>query len=181
VFAYYVNDPWRYGVVEFDRSTGRVLSLEEKPREPKSNYAVPGLYFYDDTVVEKARRVRPSARGELEITDINKMYMNDGELRVHVFGRGMAWLDAGTQESLLEASNFVRTLENRQGLKIGCPEEVAYRRAFITLRDLDALVRRTGASAYNDYLLRIIDEERNELGPLATSADAVSAAPHAAL
>ena len=181
IFAYYVNDPWRYGVVEFDRGSGRVLSLEEKPREPRSNYAVPGLYFYDGTVVEKARRVRPSARGELEITDVNKMYMDEGELRVHVFGRGMAWLDAGTQESLLEASNFVRTLENRQGLKIGCPEEVAYRRGFITLRDLESLIRRTGASSYNDYLLRLIDEERNELGPLSAGADALASAPEAGL
>jgi glucose-1-phosphate thymidylyltransferase len=154
IFAYYVTDPRSYGVVEFDRSL-RVLSLEEKPAEPKSNYAVPGLYFYDSRVVEYARTLKPSRRGELEITDLNCIYMERGELHVKILGRGTAWLDAGTQDSLLEASEFVRTIEKRQGLKIGCPEEVAYRKGFISLDELKALVPSEAPSEYHAYLRRV--------------------------
>ena len=155
IFAYYVTDPRSYGVVEFDREL-RVLSLEEKPAEPKSNYAVPGLYFYDGHVVEYARSLRPSPRGELEITDLNCVYMSLGQLQVRVLGRGTAWLDAGTPESLLEASEFVRTLEKRQGLKIGCPEEVAYRKGFIPLDQLRSLVPASGGSEYDGYLRTLV-------------------------
>ena len=162
IFAYYVTDPSSYGVVEFDRSL-RVLSLEEKPAVPKSNYAVPGLYFFDGRVVELARTLTPSARGELEITDLNRLYMERGELEVQLLGRGTAWLDAGTHDSLLEASEFVRTLEKRQGLKIGCPEEVAYRKAFISLEELDALARTAGSSHYGSYLRRIVEDEAESL------------------
>ncbi|MFN2398457.1 MAG: glucose-1-phosphate thymidylyltransferase RfbA [Gemmatimonadaceae bacterium] len=161
IFAYYVTDPERYGVVEFDRNF-TVLSLEEKPRAPKSNYAVPGLYFYDRQVVDFARTLQPSSRGELEITDLNSMYMKRGELRVRVFGRGTAWLDAGTQESLLEAGEFVKTLEKRQGLKIGCPEEVAFRKGFIDLDQLAALAEAGVASDYHRYLERLTHEVREE-------------------
>ena len=157
IFAYYVTDPRAYGVVEFDRS-GRVLSLEEKPANPRSNYAVPGLYFYDGKVCEYARAITPSARGELEITDLNRIYMERTELHVRPFGRGTAWLDAGTQDSLLEASEFVRTLEKRQGLKIGCPEEVAYRKGFISLEELRALVGRGASSEYHQYLRRVVQD-----------------------
>jgi glucose-1-phosphate thymidylyltransferase len=155
IFAYYVTDPRSYGVVEFDREL-RVLSLEEKPAEPKSNYAVPGLYFYDGHVVEYARSLRPSTRGELEITDLNCIYMSLGQLQVRVLGRGTAWLDAGTPESLLEAGEFVRTLEKRQGLKIGCPEEVAYRKGFISLERLRSLVPPSGGSEYDGYLRTLV-------------------------
>ena len=155
IFAYYVTDPRSYGVVEFDASQ-RVLSLEEKPVHPRSNYAVPGLYFYDAQVVDFARSLRPSERGELEITDLNCIYMRRGELRVRVFGRGTAWLDAGTQDSLLEASEFVRTIEKRQGLKIGCPEEVAYRKGLISLDELSALVPADATSEYHAYLRRVV-------------------------
>ena len=155
IFAYYVTDPRSYGVVQFDRSL-RVLSLEEKPAEPRSNYAVPGLYFYDGRAVEFARSLTPSARGELEITDLNCLYMERGELHVRILGRGTAWLDAGTQDSLLEASEFVRTIEKRQGLKIGCPEEVAYRKGFISLDELRKLVPDGGTSEYHAYLARVI-------------------------
>jgi glucose-1-phosphate thymidylyltransferase len=159
VFAYYVTDPSQYGVIEFD-DEGRALTLEEKPRHPRSNYAVPGLYFYDGRASEFARTITPSPRGELEITDVNRLYLERGDLRVYVLGRGTAWLDAGTHDSLLEASEFVKTLEKRQGLKIGCPEEVAYRKGFITLAELAELADGLRQSAYGQYLLRIIDEER---------------------
>jgi glucose-1-phosphate thymidylyltransferase len=162
IFAYYVTDPERYGVVEFDSGL-TVRSLEEKPRVPKSNYAVPGLYFYDRQVVDFARTLQPSARGELEITDLNCIYMKRGELKVRVFGRGTAWLDAGTQESLLEAGEFVKTLEKRQGLKIGCPEEVALRKGFIDLAQLEALAGNGTASDYHRYLGRLVEEVRQAL------------------
>jgi glucose-1-phosphate thymidylyltransferase len=151
IFGYPVHDPERYGVVEFD-ANDRVLSIEEKPAEPKTNYAVPGLYCFDGRVVEIAKRLRPSARGELEITDVMKDYQSRGELRVERLGRGIAWLDTGTPRSLLEASNFVATVENRQGLKIGCIEEVAYRRGFIDSERLLALGAELGKSEYGKYL-----------------------------
>lgn len=161
IFAYYVTDPERYGVVEFDK-TGRVLSLEEKPQSPRSNFAVPGIYFYDYAVVDLARTLKPSARGELEITDLNRLYLEKGDLQVRVFGRGTAWLDAGTQESLLEAGEFVKTLEKRQGLKIGCPEEVAIRKGFIDREQLADLVRSGGPSDYGLYLRRLLEEFSEE-------------------
>jgi glucose-1-phosphate thymidylyltransferase len=164
IFAYYVTDPERYGVVEFDSSLN-VMSLEEKPRVPRSNYAVPGLYFYDQQVVDFAKVLQPSARGELEITDLNRMYMERGELKVRVFGRGTAWLDAGTQESLLEAGEFVKTLEKRQSLKIGCPEEVAFRKGFIDLEQLEALAGNGASSDYHRYLGRLAEEVRQESPP----------------
>jgi glucose-1-phosphate thymidylyltransferase len=157
VFGYYVSDPERYGVVEFN-DNGQVISLEEKPKEPKSNYAVTGLYFYDKTVVEKAKKVRPSPRGELEITDLNKIYLEEGTLNVKLLGRGMAWLDTGTHQSLLNASNFVESIEERQGLKIACLEEIAFRKGYITkeqLRDLAIPLEKNG---YGQYLLKIINE-----------------------
>ncbi|PPE75654.1 glucose-1-phosphate thymidylyltransferase [Solimonas fluminis] len=158
VFAYAVNDPERYGVVAFD-SAGKVLSLEEKPKQPKSRYAVTGLYFYDANVVEMARRVRPSARGELEITDLNGLYLEQGSLTVELMGRGMAWLDTGTHDSLLDAAVFIQTLEKRQGLKIAAPEEVAYRSGFITAEQLRALAKPLIKSGYGNYLMRILDEQ----------------------
>ena len=159
IFAYYVTDPERYGVVEFDENYA-AISLEEKPRNPRSNWAVPGLYFYGDQVVSLAQSLRPSRRGELEITDLNRLYLQRGELRVRPLGRGTAWLDAGTQESLLEAGTFVRTLEKRQGLKIGCPEEVAYFKGFIDRSQLAVLAGRRGDSEYSRYLERIASEDR---------------------
>ena len=156
VFAYGVRDPERYGVVEFD-ATGRVLSLEEKPAKPKSRYAVTGLYFYDHTVVERARRVQPSARGELEITDLNRQYLQEGLLQVELLGRGMAWLDTGTCDSLHEAGSFIRTLEHRQGLKVGCPEEVAWRMGWIADAALEALAAPLRKSGYGDYLLQLLE------------------------
>ena len=156
VFAYYVTDPERYGVVDFD-AQGRALSIEEKPATPKSNYAVTGLYFYDDTVVDRAKALRPSARGELEITDLNRTYLEEGSLSVQVMGRGYAWLDTGTHDSLLEASQFIGVLENRQGLKVSCPEEIAYRRGFISAEQLETLAQPLLKSGYGAYLMRVVN------------------------
>jgi len=162
VFAYPVRDPERYGVVEF-AADGRVLSIEEKPSKPRSRYAVTGLYFYDDTVVERARQVQPSPRGELEITDLNRQYLEEGLLRVELMGRGMAWLDTGTCDSLHEASSYIRTLEHRQALKVGCPEEVAWRQGWISGEQLAALAEPLRKSGYGDYLLRLLDDGQTNL------------------
>ena len=158
VFAYHVTDPERYGVAEFDAS-GKAVSLEEKPKEPKSNYAVTGLYFYDNRVLEIARELKPSARGELEITDVNKAYLTMGALEVEVMGRGMAWLDTGTHESLLEASTFIETIEKRQGLKIACPEEIAFRMAYIDAGQLERLAAPLAKNGYGQYLLNVLREK----------------------
>ena len=158
VFAYPVKDPQRYGVVEFD-AAGRAMSLEEKPRAPKSRYAVVGLYRYDNRVLEIAAGLKPSARGELEITDVNRRYLEWGELEVRTMGRGFAWLDTGTHESLLEASQFIETIEKRQGLKIACPEEIAFRMGFIDAAQLEALARPLARSGYGEYLLRVLSEK----------------------
>jgi glucose-1-phosphate thymidylyltransferase len=158
VFAYPVMDPQRYGVVEFD-ARGRAVSLEEKPRKPKSRYAVVGLYFYDNRVVKVAESLKPSARGELEITDLNRRYLEWGELDVVPMGRGYAWLDTGTHESLLEAGHFIETIEKRQGLKVACPEEIAFRLGYISARQLRALARPLAKSGYGEYLLRILGEK----------------------
>lgn len=157
VFAYPVTDPQRYGVVEFD-SGGRAVSLEEKPSLPKSRYAVTGLYFYDTQVVDIARTLKPSPRGELEITDLNRHYLEQGTLEVSILGRGYAWLDTGTHESLIEASTFIETIEKRQGLKVACPEEIAFRRGYIDAAQLQALAAPLARSGYGQYLLRLIDE-----------------------
>jgi len=157
VFAYPVHDPERYGVVEFD-SNGRALSLEEKPKQPKSRYAVTGLYFYDHTVVEIAKSLRPSARGELEITDVNKAYLNREQLEVVVMGRGMAWLDTGTHESLMEASLYIQAIEKRQGLMVACPEEIAFRNGYISSDDLER-IGRSMKNGYGDYLLQLLRDK----------------------
>jgi len=161
VFAYPVRDPERYGVVSFD-SLGNVTGLEEKPKQPRSRFAVTGLYFYDNTVVERARAIRPSHRGELEITDLNRDYLNQGQLKVELMGRGMAWLDTGTCDSLHEASSYIRTLEHRQGLKVGCPEEIAWRNGWITTDELVALAQPLLKSGYGQYLLEIITKKSEE-------------------
>lgn len=157
VFAYHVNDPERYGVVEFDKE-GIAVSLEEKPLEPKSNYAVTGLYFYDNSVIEMAKNLKPSHRGELEITDINRLYMEKGTLSVAMMGRGYAWLDTGTHHSLIEASNFIQTIEERQGLKVSCPEEIAFRKGFITAEDVRKLAQPLAKNNYGQYLLKMIKD-----------------------
>jgi glucose-1-phosphate thymidylyltransferase len=162
VFAYPVRDPERYGVVEFD-ATGRVLGIEEKPSRPRSRFAVTGLYFYDASVVERARRVRPSTRGELEITDLNRIYLEADQLRVELLGRGMAWLDTGTPDSLHEASSYIRTLEHRQGLKVGCPEEVAWRLGWIDDGQLERLATPLLRNGYGSYLMRLLEEPATTL------------------
>lgn len=159
VFAYHVNDPERYGVAEFD-AQGRVLSLEEKPKVPKSNYAVTGLYFYDHQVGRLAKSLRPSARGELEITDVNRLYLEQGQLNVEIMKRGYAWLDTGTHDSLLDASQFIATLERRQGLKIACPEEIAWRQGWIDSGQLERLAQPMVKNGYGQYLMRLLDEKR---------------------
>lgn len=158
VFAYHVHDPERYGVAEFDNSN-KVLSLEEKPSKPKSNYAVTGLYFYDTDVVAMAKTLKPSVRGELEITDLNQLYLNKQKLNVEIMGRGYAWLDTGTHDSLLEASQFIATLENRQGLKVACPEEISYRRGWINASQLEKLAAPLSKNAYGHYLQRVLKEK----------------------
>jgi glucose-1-phosphate thymidylyltransferase len=158
IFGYYVNDPERYGVVEFN-SKGEVLSIEEKPARPKSNYSVTGLYFYSNDVVGKAKSLKPSARGELEITDLNRLYLNEKRLKVKILGRGMAWLDTGTHESLLQASNYIHTIEMRQGLKISCIEEIAYKRGFISREQLIKLAQPLLKSQYGDYLMKIAEDK----------------------
>ena len=157
VFGYYVNDPERYGVAEFDAS-GKVLSLEEKPAQPKSNYAVTGLYFYSNDVIKKSIGLKPSKRGELEITDLNRLYLEEGRLSLKMMGRGMAWLDTGTHDSLLEASNFIATIENRQGLKIACLEEIAFRNGYITKEQLLKLAEPLKKNHYGEYLIKIANE-----------------------
>jgi glucose-1-phosphate thymidylyltransferase len=153
-----VHDPERYGVVEFDAS-GKAISLDEKPKQPKSNYAVTGLYFYDEQVVGLAKNLKPSARGELEITDLNRLYLQQGSMSVEIMGRGYAWLDTGTHESLLEASQFIATLEHRQGLKIACPEEIAYRRGWIDRAQLEALAKPLSKNGYGRYLQQVLSEK----------------------
>lgn len=157
IYAYHVSDPERYGVVEFD-DNNKVLSLEEKPSNPKSNYAVPGLYFYDNSVVELAKNLKPSERGEYEITDLNKIYLEKGKLSVSILERGTAWLDTGTHESLMQASQFVQVIENRQGFKIGCIEEIAYRKGFITKEKLLEIAEPLKKSGYGQYLISIVNE-----------------------
>jgi glucose-1-phosphate thymidylyltransferase len=158
VFGYYVNDPERYGVVEFDKNL-KALSIEEKPERPKSNYAVTGLYFYSNDVVEKAKSLKPSARGELEITDLNRLYLQENRLMVNLLGRGMAWLDTGTHESLVQASNYIYTIEKRQGLKISCLEEIAYKRGYIDKNQLLKLAEPLKKNQYGQYLKKLADDQ----------------------
>jgi glucose-1-phosphate thymidylyltransferase len=158
IFGYYVKDPEHYGVVDFDRD-GKVLSLEEKPEHPKSNFAVPGLYFYDNQVSKFAKQIKPSDRGELEITDINRLYLSQGKLDVELMGRGFAWLDTGTHESLLSASNFVQVVEERQGLKVACPEEIAYRQGFISAEELKKLAAPLNKSGYGQYIESVLKRD----------------------
>ena len=158
VFGYYVNDPERYGVVEFDENR-KVVGLEEKPTEPKSNYAITGLYYYDNSVIQKAKTLKPSKRGELEITDLNKCYLEEGSLKTELLGRGMAWLDTGTHESLIQASNFIASIEQRQGLKVSCIEEIAYRKGYITADQLEELAKPLSKNQYGQYLLNILDKK----------------------
>ena len=158
IFAYHVQDPERYGVVEFDQKN-KVLSIDEKPLLPKSNYAVTGLYFYDTNVVNLAKTLKPSSRGELEITDLNRLYLNEQKLKVEIMGRGYAWLDTGTHDSLLEASQFIATLENRQGLKVSCPEEISYRKGWINATQLEKLAAPLSKNGYGQYLKRILQEK----------------------
>ncbi|MGE5625971.1 MAG: glucose-1-phosphate thymidylyltransferase RfbA [Bacillota bacterium] len=160
VFAYYVKDPERYGVVHFDKQ-GKALGIEEKPKQPKSHYAVTGLYFYDNGIVDVAKSLKPSARGELEITDCNVSYLNKGSLQVETLGRGVAWLDTGTHESLLDASNFIETIENRQGLKIACPEEVAFHQGFIDAAQMERLAQPLLKSGYGQYLMKVLHEAQS--------------------
>jgi glucose-1-phosphate thymidylyltransferase len=158
IYAYHVNDPERYGVVEFDKNM-KAISLEEKPEKPKSNYAVPGLYFYDNSVVEYAKNLQPSARGEYEITDLNKIYLENGKLKVSILERGTAWLDTGTVQSLMQASQFIQVIEERQGFKIGCIEEIAYRKGFINAQDLEKIAQPLLKSGYGQYLMQILNEK----------------------
>jgi glucose-1-phosphate thymidylyltransferase len=158
IFAYYVNDPMRYGIVEFDKK-GNVLSIEEKPKNPRSRYAVTGLYFYDNEVIEIAKKIKPSSRGELEITDVNKEYLNKGTLRVELMGRGYTWLDTGTHESLLESGEFIATIEKRQGLKIACIEEIAYSLGYITKEQLLRLAEPYRNNGYGAYIIRLVEQE----------------------
>ncbi|MBM3795184.1 MAG: glucose-1-phosphate thymidylyltransferase RfbA [Acidobacteria bacterium] len=160
IFGYWVRDPERYGVIELDAS-GRAVSIEEKPPKPRSHYAVVGLYFYDASITEVAAGIKPSARGELEITDVNNVYLQRGTLNVELFGRGMAWLDTGTHESLLQAGNFVETIEQRQGLKIGCPEEVAFNMGYLTGADVERLAQRYRNSGYGEYLVNLVKQPRS--------------------
>ena len=164
VFAYQVQDPSSYGVVEFD-GKGKVLSIEEKPARPKSNFAITGLYFYDKDVVKHAKTVRPSARGELEITDLNRIYLEMGKLRVETLGRGFAWLDTGTHDSMLDAGQFIATIERRQGLKVACPEEIAFRLGYISVRELEDLARSLARSSYGAYLTRLIEQQTGAIHP----------------
>ena len=158
VFGYYVNDPERYGVVDFD-DTGKVRSIEEKPKKPKSNYAVTGLYFYSNDVVQKAKNLKPSARGELEITDLNRIYLEENKLNVKLLGRGFAWLDTGTHDSLLQASNFIATIEQRQGLKVSCIEEIAYKKGFISKEQLIELAQPMRKNQYGEYLMQLAEKQ----------------------
>ncbi len=160
IFGYRVNDPERYGIVEFD-ADGNVISLEEKPARPRSNFAVPGIYFYDNQVVHLADALQPSERGELEITDLNKVYLSQGKLKVKLFGRGVAWLDAGTHESLLQAAEFIETIQKRQGLMVSCPEEIAYRMGYISMEQLYTLGKKLSGNEYGNYILGLIPEHRD--------------------
>jgi len=162
VFGYYVSDPQRYGVVEFDENKN-VIGIEEKPEQPKSNYAVTGLYYYDNSVIEKAKRLKPSKRGELEITDLNKLYLQEGTLKTELLGRGMAWLDTGTHESLIQASNFIASIEQRQGLKVSCIEEIAFRKGYINEEQLKVLAEPLKKNQYGQYLLKLLDKSQQTI------------------